>query len=99
MLEYVTLLVFIMGALVIFGNYIIYGLTGKWKKTGESFGFGIHFIPQNSVQCRYDTYSNTGRWYDVELFDKYCDCFSLQQNSETCHDCILYNSTRYECDD
>ena len=98
MIEYVTLIALVLGALVVMGNYIIHGLTGKWKATGSSFGFGLHFIPKNTIECRYDVYAGTGRWYDDNCFDNNnCDCFSLQQNSETCRDCIL-NCTRSECD-
>ncbi|OGX27564.1 MAG: hypothetical protein A2787_05470 [Omnitrophica WOR_2 bacterium RIFCSPHIGHO2_01_FULL_48_9] len=97
-IEYILLVTFLLAALVIFSNYIKYGFTGRWRSASESMGFGLHFLPRNTIECKYDNYAGTTRWYDDNCFDdRHCDCFSLQQNSETCRGCIL-SCVRTECD-
>jgi hypothetical protein len=79
--EYIALVTFILAALFIFRTYIIRGLSGKWKATSDTFGFGRQFDPRpfgsngeggGTLDCYYDAAS--GRWLDRYYVDTHCDC-------------------------
>ena len=88
-LEYMTLLIVLMAALIVFSKYIMQAFMGRWRATGESFGMGMQFQPGSTLQCRYDSFSNTAMWYNAECYDSACDCHSIMANAVTCRDCIL----------
>ena len=63
-MEYMTLVVFLLGALFVFKQYIINGFSGGWKKAGDAFGHGKQYDPRpygtcgdggGSLECFYDS--------------------------------------------
>ena len=78
-IEYMTLLVFILGAFVIFQFYILKGFGGQWKKAADAYGMGKQYDPRNygfqgdqggTLECQYD--SNLDIWYEVKCFEANC---------------------------
>ena len=68
--EYVMLIVIIVGAFVIMQQYIQRGSFGMWQQSGESYGFGRQFDSQKTVQCSFDEFSN--QWYDHNCAESNC---------------------------
>ncbi len=63
-LEYLVVIMIIVGAMFIFKDYIIRGLTGRWKSTSDQAGFGQQYEPNDSVECAFDV--EFGQcWYDT----------------------------------
>ena len=89
-IEYVTLVVFIIGALLVVQKYLSRGISGRWKASGDSFGSGRQFDPNKTTECGYDARFNTG-WYDLKCYEKNCEttCLSLNGSAVTCRNCIL----------
>ena len=67
--EYILLIVIILVSLYVFRTYLVRGLSGKWKDTGDSFGVGRQFDPAQTTQCAFDTEFN--KWYDTVCFDNH----------------------------
>ena len=66
--EYMALIIIIIGALVVMGPYVIKAFGGHWKKSGDSFGLGRRFN-KNTIECDYfQTGPSTGIWYDATCF-------------------------------
>ena len=70
-IEYVTLLVILIGAFLVMRNYIQRGIYGAWGQSGQSFGFGRQYDAQKTVECGFDGQYNV--WYDR-------NCFKTQSN-------------------
>lgn len=88
LIEYVTLIVLILGAFLVFQKYIARGFAGRWKSVGESMGQGRIYDPRMTTECIFDSL-HTNRWYDKACFDSSgCDCLSVRANAATCRDCI-----------
>lgn len=62
--EYIVVLVIIVGTFTLFKDYIIRGLTGRWKSAGDQHGFGRQYHPTDTVECAFDQEFGQG-WYDV----------------------------------
>jgi len=88
-IEYLTLITFLLGVFLIFGKYIWQGFAGRWRNTGEGVGMGLQYEPGVTIQCRFDTFAQTGVWYNLACYDRFCDCHSVSATTVTCHDCIL----------
>ena len=54
-LEYITLIAIVAGALLIFQKYIAQAFYGRWKSVGDSFGAGRQYDPKRTIECTYDT--------------------------------------------
>lgn len=67
-MEYMVVILIIVGAMYYFKNYIIRGLTGRWKATSDQFGFGRQFEPHDTVECAYDVEFGQG-WFDSTCVD------------------------------
>lgn len=67
-MEYMVVLMILVGAMFVFKDYIIRGITGRWKSTSDQMGFGRQYEPQDTVECSYDYEFGQG-WYDVTCFD------------------------------
>ena len=88
LIEYVTLIVIILWAFLIFQKYITRGFAGRWKAVGESLGQGRIYDPQRTTVCVYD-FQFTNLWYDQACFKADgCDCLTVRANTTTCRDCI-----------
>lgn len=44
--EYIALIIFVIGALVFFSRYILRGIWGKWRQTGDAFSHGRQYDPR-----------------------------------------------------
>src|SRR3989338_5895528 len=88
LIEYITLIVLILGAFLVFQKYIARGFAGRWKSVGESMGQGRIYDPRMTTECIFDSlYTNL--WYDKACFDsRGCDCLSVRANVDTCQDCF-----------
>lgn len=79
-MEYMTLIVFILSALLVMQYYIVHGFSGRWKSAGDTFGDGRQYDPRpwmggagnGTLDCFYD--AATGNWVDSDCFDAQCDC-------------------------
>ena len=80
-MEYMALLMLLMGALYIFQFYIVRGLSGRWKKAGDAFAYGRQYDPRpwgnmgsgkGTLACFWDV--NTNDWISESCFDTNCDC-------------------------
>ena len=67
-IEYIVLLLILMATFLTFKDYFLRALAGKWKATGDQFGYGRQFHPTDTVECVYDSVY-TNRWYDVTCFE------------------------------
>ncbi|MBL8014391.1 MAG: hypothetical protein JNN05_11145 [Candidatus Omnitrophica bacterium] len=67
-IEYVVVLTIIVGTMFIFKDYIIRGITGRWKAFSDQVGYGRQFHPTDTVECAFDSEFNQG-WYDVTCVD------------------------------
>ena len=63
-MEYMTLVVFLLGALLVFQQYIVNGFSGQWKQAGDVFSFGKQYDPRifgvlgtqgGSMECFWDS--------------------------------------------
>jgi hypothetical protein len=66
-IEYVVLILIILGGLYVSKDYILRGFMGHWKSAGDSFSFGRQFDPQKSVDCVFDDAMRV--WYDRNCFE------------------------------
>lgn len=66
-MEYMTLIVFLLSALFVFQHYIVRGFSGGWKNAGDTFGMGRQFDPRS-----YGTKGNLGG--TLECFYDYTHC-------------------------
>ncbi|MEW5894922.1 MAG: hypothetical protein AB1650_04080 [Candidatus Omnitrophota bacterium] len=83
--EYMALIVFILGALFVFKRYIARGLWAQWKKAGDVFGHGRQFDPRpfgidgedgGTLRCMFvydnpsNIYDSAGVWVDQVKYDE-----------------------------
>ncbi len=63
--EYVMLVVVIVGALYVMKPYISRAFHGRWKATGDAFGFGRQYQAGRTFDCTYYQLNpDYGVWYD-----------------------------------
>lgn len=67
-IEYLIVLTIIVGTMFVFKDYIVRGISGRWKSTGDQFGYGRQFHPTDTVECNFDYEFGQG-WYDVTCFE------------------------------
>ena len=87
-IEYLTLVAFIMGALLVSQKYIARAINGRWKGVGESFGFGRQYDPKKTIECAYD-FQFLNVWYNAVCYEQRCDCQSVRATNVTCENCII----------
>ena len=66
--EYIVVLTVIVGTMFVFKDYIIRGITGRWKNFSDQIGYGRQYHPTDTVECAYDYEFGQG-WYDVTCVD------------------------------
>ena len=54
-IEYITLIAIIAGALMISQRLILQAISGRWRNVGDSFGAGRQYDPKRTIECVYDT--------------------------------------------
>lgn len=69
MIEYVTVLIIVIGAFLVMRNYIQRGIFGMWRNAGQTFAFGRQYDSQKTVDCAFDAQSNV--WYDRNCYNSY----------------------------
>ena len=60
-IEYTMMIVVLLAAIIVMQKYILRGFVGRWKATGDTYGFGRQFNPKKTTECGYDM--NINRWY------------------------------------
>ena len=61
--EYMVMLMILVSSFLLFKDYIIRGITGRWKSASDQIGFSRQYDPTETVVCAFDTEFNQG-WYD-----------------------------------
>ncbi len=89
-MEYMTLMVFLITAIFVFQNYIIRAYAGGWKKAGDVFGSGRQYDPRpygtdgdagGTLECFFDAAhctAATGPTRPCTLINKWIskECYS-----------------------
>ena len=95
LIEYASLVVFVIAVFLFFQLYIARGFSGRWKEVGDSFGNGKAYTPKATDQCGNDVFTDREDvWYEVECFKQNCfdDCFKFQDtvaySQSACRGCI-----------
>ena len=87
-IEYIVVVMVVIGALFVFRIYMAQALSGRWKNMSDVFGLGRQYHPTDTVRCAYDfEYQNV--WYNLDCFEKKCECFFVNRTVDTCEKCIL----------
>jgi len=99
-IEYVSLVVFVLAAFYVMEGYIIRGILGKWKQAGEVFGHGRQYDPRDfsedelggTIECLYYYDVNglevDGFWMDQKYYEENCDCFLPEDHPDYQQDCV-----------
>lgn len=98
--EYMVIIAFVIGAMILFQKYIARAISGRYKATGDSFASGRLYDPNKTIDCAFD-FQYTNSWYNQVCFDKNCHvkCFSSLRGSETeCTTCINQTCKIPECE-
>lgn len=101
LIEWTTLIIFVVTAFFIFQKYIVRGFTGRWKTVGDALGGGHIYDPRLTLECAYDpTY--TSRWYNAACYDAQCidPCLKGIGNCSACiTGCIPPTGSEPNCED
>ena len=78
--EFTAVVLFILGAFLVFQKYIVRGFSGRWKGVGDSLGQGRIYDPKKTVECAFDPRpgtAETGVWFDKDCYKTTCEsgCF------------------------
>ena len=88
LLEYMILVVLVLGAFLFFQKYIARAFSGRWKTVGDALGQGRIYDPRKTTECIFD-FQFKNLWYEADCFEsKGCDCLSVRANATTCKECI-----------
>ncbi len=85
--EYMAVVVILLLAFLLLQKYIVRGFVGRWKSSGDTFGYGRVYDPNKTVECAYD-YQFFNAWYNQVCYENKCDCLSAASTDTTCKDCI-----------
>jgi len=96
-IEYMVLVVFIIGSLIVFQKYVLRAFSGRWKSVGDTLGTGRLYQFNKTLECAFD-FIHHNVWYNAACYDEDCDCLTIRANAETCQDCIS-NCQTPMCDD
>jgi hypothetical protein len=67
-IEYIVLVVAVLGALVVMKQYLTNATAGKYVKAGEQFGFRRQFNPVTMQECVFEPGQNY--WYARSCFEQ-----------------------------
>lgn len=66
--EYMSLIIIIIGGMIVIQPYVVRALGGSWKKSGDSFGMGRRFNSK-AIECDYTQLdASSGIWYDATCY-------------------------------
>jgi hypothetical protein len=70
-LEYAILIIIILSVMMVMKESISRSMNGRWKSTGESFGFGRQYDVKKTTECAYAQISASyGVWYDAQCYQQ-----------------------------
>ena len=104
-IDYLGLLMFILIALFLFQQYIVRGLSGKWKSAGDSIGVGRQYDPRDygaqgtgggTEDCFWD--DEVGNWVDRKDVERLCDCTLPPEDPRYVPDCLNCKQTHISDD-
>jgi len=108
-MEYVVLIIFILGALVAMREYIVRAMSGRWKAAGDTAGWGRQYDPRSfgesgegggTLVCRWEP--EIGNWVDRRAAEQECDCTIPTEDAADyklhCTDCLKKYATAF-CND
>ena len=97
-LEFIVLLFFVMGTILIFQKYVSRGFSGRLKGVGDSLGSGRIYSIQHTQECAFD-FQFHNLWYNLSCFEGACDCQTINvtcpsdeckiNHGALCKDCIF----------
>ncbi|MFA5059278.1 MAG: hypothetical protein WC676_01445 [Candidatus Omnitrophota bacterium] len=67
-LEYVALIILMIGAILLMQKYILRGLAGRWKSASEVFSEGRQYDPQKTTECLWAQGEHEG-WYSLQCYN------------------------------
>jgi hypothetical protein len=71
MIEYMMLIIIVLGGLYVFQTYISRAMNGRWKATGDSFGMGRQYQSNRTADCAYAQIdANHGVWVDSTCYQQ-----------------------------
>jgi hypothetical protein len=105
-MEYMTMIVFLCSALLVFQHYVMRGMSGNWKAAGDVFGVGRQYDPRpygvhgdggGTLECFYAYQINA--WVSKECYNTSCadDC-AIPEFADKCKACLLTCSAS-DCQD
>jgi len=68
-IEFVAILLFILGVFFVFQKYIVRGFSGRWKSIGDSLGDGRIYDPSKTTECVAGPGAAPVIWYNKECCD------------------------------
>jgi len=88
-IEFMVLIVLILGAFLVFQKYIVRSFAGRWKGVGDSLGSGHIYDAQRTLECAYDP-KHTFEWYNLVCYEDNCieDCLTVAYDAAACKLCI-----------
>ena len=66
-IEYVVMIIIIIGAMLLIQKYLLRGIAGKWRDVGDTWGYGRQFDPKKTTECLYDMTVN--KWILYGCFE------------------------------
>ncbi|MFH1360153.1 MAG: hypothetical protein ABIJ41_03850 [Candidatus Omnitrophota bacterium] len=95
-LEYTLLILVILGSLFLMQKHIVRGFAGRWKDTGDAFGGGKQYDPENTTECLWSEEANevdSGKgWYELECSEEF-----IEDNFDSCVDECDIDGTGGSC--
>src|SRR5205085_12312489 len=72
--EYMTVVLFLLAALFLFQNYIVRAFSGRWRAVGDTFGSGRQYDPKSygqggTLECFYHEGSAT--WVATSSYESW----------------------------
>ena len=94
----------VLAIAIVFQPYIVRGLSGQWKKVGDSFGHGRQYDPgefdsdgfRGTRTCIYSELITS--WVKEDCFEENCDCSLPVEDphyASLCLDCLDRCKSRY----
>ncbi len=84
-----VVLLFVLGAFLVFQKYIVRAVAGRWHSVAASFSDGKIYDVDKTIKCAVDT-RFPDIWYEEECFEANCvrTCFNDDVNLNACQACI-----------
>ncbi|MCK5580882.1 MAG: hypothetical protein KAJ18_06375 [Candidatus Omnitrophica bacterium] len=107
--EFMALIVFLLSMAFVFQHYIVRGLSGQWRKVGDTFGHGKQYDPRNfdvddggsgegTLTCIFAEVVD--RWVMEDCYEDTCDCTLPEEDPQydaRCPSCLMENCQSSYC--